>query len=88
MHAADSSLHGEATGLLHGGQQLLVELLVRFVRRDVYPVETGNVKLMNDQCGRAAKLPTPLIGMARVPKVCKINNISLDAAFLTLQQNK
>lgn len=38
----ESSLHGEAAGLLDGRQQLLVELLVGLVGRDVDPVETGN----------------------------------------------
>lgn len=37
----DSSLHGEAAGLLHSRQQFLVKFLIRLVGRDVYPVKTG-----------------------------------------------
>lgn len=40
----DSSLHGEAAGLLHSRQQFLIEFLVRLVGRDVYPVKTRDRK--------------------------------------------
>lgn len=40
--SAAPSLHGEAAGLLHGRQQLLVELLVGLVGGDVDPVEAGH----------------------------------------------
>ena len=40
----ESSLHGEAAGLLHSRQQFLIEFLVRLVGRDVYPVKTRDRK--------------------------------------------
>lgn len=36
-----SSLHGKATGLLHGCQQLLIELLIGLIGWDVDPVKAG-----------------------------------------------
>ena len=35
------SLHSKPTRLLHGSQELLIELLIRLVRRDVDAVEAG-----------------------------------------------
>lgn len=36
-----SSLHSKATSLLHGRQQLLIELLIRFIRWNVNPIKAG-----------------------------------------------
>lgn len=46
-----SSLHSKPTGLLHGCQQLLVELLIGFIRWDVDPVKARERQRSKSQSG-------------------------------------
>lgn len=46
-----SSLHGKATGLLHRCQQLLIELLIGLIGRDVDPIKATRGQRSQGHCG-------------------------------------
>lgn len=52
-----SSLHGKATGLLHRGQQLLIELLIGLIGRDVDPIKARRGGQRSQ--GHCGELPSP-----------------------------
>lgn len=45
-----SSLHSKATGLLHSCEQLLIELLIGLIGRDVNPVKAGKGQRSQSHC--------------------------------------
>lgn len=58
------SLHGEATRLLDGSEQLVVQLVVVLVGRNVDPVETANTRGERSLTQRSSLQLFPL-GMSR-----------------------